>query len=119
MGETTFLGYTSEFSNKALVSSWSSGTGAAGVFGALSYAALRQSKISLRTSLLLMLTAPILMALSFWVLISPPKVICVQSTDHSKLHNNSQFSSQSSIVPVTETHEEKLNKTKLFKVNIL
>lgn len=45
------------------VSTWSSGTGAAGVFGALSYAGLRTVGISSQTTLLLMLVVPGAMAL--------------------------------------------------------
>ena len=46
------------------VSSWSSGTGAAGVFGSLSYAGLIAAGLSPRHAILTMLVVPVLMAVA-------------------------------------------------------
>lgn len=45
-----------------MVSAWSSGTGGAGVVGALSYALLQ--RLGMKTTLLLMLVIPVLTAVS-------------------------------------------------------
>ncbi|XP_035229994.1 battenin-like [Stegodyphus dumicola] len=70
LGEVTFLSYSSFF-EKDVVSTWSSGTGGAGVFGALSYASLH-FVLDTKYILLVMLTIPVLTALVFWILIIHP-----------------------------------------------
>ncbi|TMW42773.1 hypothetical protein DOY81_012148, partial [Sarcophaga bullata] len=72
IGEAKFMSYSSYF-NKNVVSTWSSGTGAAGVVGSISYACLRSLNISDRDTLLLMLFSPVLEAFSFWVLLRSPQ----------------------------------------------
>jgi battenin len=61
-----------------VITSWSSGTGGAGIFGALTYAILTDKKffdVTPRTALLLMLIIPTIFALTFWKLLkSPPSV---------------------------------------------
>jgi hypothetical protein len=47
-----------------VISTWSSGTGAAGILGASSYAALTAIGLSAVNSLLVMLVVPVLMATS-------------------------------------------------------
>ncbi|KAF5285716.1 hypothetical protein FQA39_LY16522 [Lamprigera yunnana] len=69
LGEATFLQYSSFF-DKNVISTWSSGTGGAGVAGALSYAAL--NALGLRTALLIMLIVPITMAVAFWIILPKP-----------------------------------------------
>jgi len=49
---------------RSQVSTWSSGTGAAGVAGALSYAGLTAIKLSPRITLLIMLVVPCLLFLT-------------------------------------------------------
>jgi len=46
------------------VSTWSSGTGAAGVFGALSYAGLTALHITPSTTLLIMIVVPCLLGVT-------------------------------------------------------
>lgn len=77
LGEVTLLQFSS-FYDKNVVSTWSSGTGAAGIAGSLSYAAL--NSLGLRNALLIMLVVPILMAISFWVILPKP-----QTTHNSEL----------------------------------
>ena len=55
----------SNFSHRNVVSTWSSGTGAAGVFGALSYAGLTAVGVSPRNTLLVMLIIVLLMTFRF------------------------------------------------------
>ncbi|KAF6774830.1 hypothetical protein AHF37_05308 [Paragonimus kellicotti] len=61
IGDVSFLSMTAFF-NKNCVSAWSSGTGAAGLIGALAYAALTSS-ISPEQTLLVVTVVPILLAL--------------------------------------------------------
>ncbi|XP_063593579.1 battenin-like [Penaeus indicus] len=71
LGEVTFLAYTARF-HRNVVSTWSSGTGAAGLFGALSYAGFTSAGLTPRTTVLLMLIIPVIMSLSFWLLLKHP-----------------------------------------------
>ncbi|XP_067647801.1 battenin-like [Eurosta solidaginis] len=79
IGEPTFLSYSSQF-NKNVVSTWSSGTGGAGVIGSLSYASLRALSLSPRDTMLVMLFFPALEAFTFWVILRKPALIPLTST---------------------------------------
>ncbi|XP_033220580.1 battenin [Belonocnema kinseyi] len=70
VGETTLLSYSNRF-NKHVISTWSSGTGGAGIFGAISYAGLK-IWLSTRDTLLLMLIVPVLEAIAFWFILVHP-----------------------------------------------
>ncbi|GFX54204.1 battenin [Trichonephila clavipes] len=54
-----------------VVSTWSSGTGGAGVVGALSYASLKEF-FELKTTFQIMLVTPVLTAITFWIIIDHP-----------------------------------------------
>ncbi|XP_060537468.1 battenin [Cylas formicarius] len=69
LGEVTYLQYSS-FYQRNVVSAWSSGTGGAGVIGALSYSLLQY--FGMKTSLLIMLVVPASMAISFWIILPKP-----------------------------------------------
>ncbi|RWS31164.1 Battenin-like protein [Leptotrombidium deliense] len=71
LGEVTFLGYTSLF-DPNVISTWSSGTGGAGLLGSFSYAGITSLGLSPKHTLLLMLIVPFLMSITFWVIIVPP-----------------------------------------------
>jgi battenin len=71
LGEVTYLQYSSFF-DRNVVSTWSSGTGGAGVIGALSYSILQQ--LGLKTTLLVMLLVPGLMAVTFFIILPTPEV---------------------------------------------
>ncbi|XP_012280291.1 battenin [Orussus abietinus] len=73
LGEVTLLSYSHRYS-KQVISTWSSGTGGAGVIGALSYAGLRMW-ISTENTLLLMLIVPAIQAITFWLILVHPKPI--------------------------------------------
>ncbi|XP_050450880.1 battenin [Cataglyphis hispanica] len=70
LGEVTMLSYSNQFSNQ-VISTWSSGTGGAGVIGALSYAALT-TVLSIENTLLIMLIVPLLQAVAFWCVLKHP-----------------------------------------------
>lgn len=74
LGEVTFLSYSSFF-DKDSVSTWSSGTGGAGLIGALSYASLTHV-MGQRTALLVMLVVPVVMSITFWIIIQHPTPSC-------------------------------------------
>lgn len=71
LGEVTFLSLTAFFYSD-VVSCWSSGTGGAGILGALSYLGLTAAGLSPRGSLLVMLIIPALLFISYFVLLLPP-----------------------------------------------
>ncbi|XP_074605103.1 CLN3 lysosomal/endosomal transmembrane protein, battenin isoform X2 [Brevipalpus obovatus] len=74
LGEATFLIFSSLFADTKTIAFWSSGTGGAGVLAAISYASLTSSLIgfSPHTTLLVMTIIPVIMALTFWILIKVP-----------------------------------------------
>ncbi|XP_073972069.1 battenin-like isoform X1 [Rhodnius prolixus] len=74
LGETSLLAYTVFFKTKNVISTWSSGTGAAGLFGSFAYAALINLGLSPTTTLLSMLVSPAAMAFCFWGLVEHPKI---------------------------------------------
>ncbi|XP_037557243.1 battenin-like isoform X1 [Dermacentor silvarum] len=79
LGEITFLAYSSHFDTD-VISTWSSGTGGAGVLGAFSYAAMA-SVLTPETTLLVMLFVPVLLAISFWGILAHPKIRARQPVD--------------------------------------
>ncbi|KAL0108823.1 hypothetical protein PUN28_014146 [Cardiocondyla obscurior] len=78
LGEVTLLSYSNQFS-KEVISTWSSGTGGAGVIGALSYAGLAMV-LSTEHTLLVMLTVPFLQAITFWGILKHPTHIKIPIT---------------------------------------
>ncbi|XP_059010260.1 battenin isoform X2 [Mustela lutreola] len=71
LGEVTFLSLTA-FYPRAVISWWSSGTGGAGLLGALSYLGLTQAGLSPQHTLLSMLGVPALLLASYFCLLTPP-----------------------------------------------
>lgn len=68
LGEVTFLAYSAKY-NRNVISTWSSGTGGAGIVGAVSYAGLISLGLTPFNTLLIMLIIPVLQAFSFWILL--------------------------------------------------
>lgn len=58
--------------NRNVISAWSSGTGAAGVTGAASYALFKYMNILPETTLLMMLVVPVLQIITFFVVLQEP-----------------------------------------------
>ncbi|TKR94318.1 hypothetical protein L596_008615 [Steinernema carpocapsae] len=87
IGETSYMSMTAHFSTD-VIAAWSSGTGGAGIFGAITYAVLTDPSLlhlSPRNALLSMLVVPGIFIVTFWkILQSPaslPKLkICDSST---------------------------------------
>lgn len=71
LGEPTFLAYSAYF-NKNVISTWSSGTGGAGIVGALAYTVLRTIGLSNRQTLLVMVTVPVIEIFCFYGLLRKP-----------------------------------------------
>ncbi|XP_033647342.1 battenin-like isoform X1 [Asterias rubens] len=82
LGEFTYVSLMA-FYEKNVVSTWSSGTGAAGFIGSLAYAGLTEAGLSPRNSLLVMLVVPLSMIISYWgILVSSPTMRQSQDTIH-------------------------------------
>ncbi|XP_041812834.1 battenin isoform X2 [Chelmon rostratus] len=71
LGELSFLSLTVFFSRDVL-GGWGSGTGGAGVAGALLYSGLTQIGLSPQITLLIMLVVPFAMLISYFLLLLPP-----------------------------------------------
>ncbi|XP_058536930.1 battenin isoform X1 [Ochotona princeps] len=72
LGEVTFLSLTAIYP-RAVISWWSSGTGGAGLLGALSYLGLTQAGLSPQNTLLSMLGVPALLLASYFLLLTAPE----------------------------------------------
>ncbi|XP_040829034.1 battenin isoform X2 [Ochotona curzoniae] len=72
LGEVTFLSLTAIYP-RAVISWWSSGTGGAGLLGALSYLGLTQAGLSPQNTLLSMLGIPALLLASYFLLLTAPE----------------------------------------------
>ncbi|XP_013421642.1 battenin-like [Lingula anatina] len=100
LGEVTFFQMTVYF-DQNVVSAFSSGTGAAGFLGALTYAGLRTAGVSARNCLFFMLVYPAIMAATYFLLlVKPPELSgpCSKLNRYDKLiqssdENNSDRSS--------------------------
>ncbi|XP_017532572.1 battenin isoform X1 [Manis javanica] len=73
LGEVTFLSLTAIYP-RAVISWWSSGTGGAGLLGALSYLCLTQAGLSPQHTLLSMLGIPALLLASYFFLLTSPEL---------------------------------------------
>lgn len=71
LGEPTFLAHSTHY-NKNVVSTWSSGTGGAGVIGALSYSLLRETGLSSCETLLIMIIVPTIELITYFTILTPP-----------------------------------------------
>ena len=85
LGEVSLLPHTQSCPGQGVLPAWASGTGAAGVLGAGSYAALTALGVGARHSLLLMLWVPVGLALAFWVLLVPHKLPLPGQEDQESL----------------------------------
>lgn len=59
--------------DRNVISTWASGTGAAGIAGAFTYAFLLNLGLTTKASLHLMLVVPCIQALAFYTLLRPPR----------------------------------------------
>lgn len=107
MGESSILAYTSNY-NKNTLSTWSSGTGGAGVIGSLAYAGLYALKVSSRNIMLIMLILPVLECVAFWIILRKPTGL----VDNSEPTVNSTIESDK---PLQGAKEKLLYVISLFK----
>ncbi|KAL3289973.1 hypothetical protein HHI36_023355 [Cryptolaemus montrouzieri] len=89
LGEATYLQY-SAFYDKNVLSTWSSGTGGAGVFGAASYTIL--TIFGMKNTLLIMLIVPITMGVSFWIILPRPSEEDQKTIEVQKRVNTEEIS---------------------------
>lgn len=61
--------------HRNVISTWSSGTGGAGIFGSFLYAGLIEIGLSPVNTMLLMLSVPMLEGAAFWILLRNPNSI--------------------------------------------
>lgn len=80
LGEPTFLAY-SAFFNKNVISTWSSGTGGAGIVGALAYTLLRRIGLDNRQTLLVMVVVPVLELFVMYFLLRKPTSSKIEDQD--------------------------------------
>uniref|UniRef100_A0A5K3FEQ9 Battenin n=1 Tax=Mesocestoides corti TaxID=53468 RepID=A0A5K3FEQ9_MESCO len=78
LGDVTFLTMVAFF-DTSVVSSWSSGTGAAGVVGSTFYAGMT-SLVPPQTTLLATLFAPLVMLTTYFVILEKPQIAVFQAT---------------------------------------
>ncbi|XP_041473302.1 battenin-like isoform X1 [Lytechinus variegatus] len=100
LGEFSFLSMATFF-DENVVSTWSSGTGGAGLFGALSYAGLTSAGLSPRNTILVMLIIPVLMASSYWLVLV--RVPAIQSCTWGRRQAHIQYPP---LLEETEKEEE-------------
>lgn len=74
LGEPTFLTHSTHYHNNC-VSTWSSGTGGAGIIGALSYSLLREVGLSSRQTLLVMIVVPVIEIFTFFFILTKQRVV--------------------------------------------
>jgi len=86
LGEITFLALSAHY-DKNTVSAWSSGTGGAGIFGAVSYLVLR-SFLSNKMTLFVCSPMPFLFILSYFVLLSKPASLEVDEERKPVINEN-------------------------------
>ncbi|XP_042360623.1 battenin isoform X2 [Plectropomus leopardus] len=127
LGELSFLALTVYFSRDVL-GGWGSGTGGAGVAGALLYSGLTQVGLSPHITLLIMLVVPFAMLISyFFLLVLPPSLpqwrgreteyAAVGSEERQQLMDGSEGEEQAKSTPEDEangalTFTEKLHVIK-------
>lgn len=71
--------------DRNVISTWSSGTGAAGLFGAVTYAGLLAIGMAAEKTMLLMLIVPLIQALAFFALLRRPTRNCRPRTSNSSI----------------------------------
>ncbi|KAJ8301268.1 hypothetical protein KUTeg_020255 [Tegillarca granosa] len=93
LGEVTYMSLASFF-QRNVISAYSSGTGGAGLFGALSYAGMTTAGLSPRNTLLSMIVVPVIMAFSYFVVLDKPREISpgsINGEDSQNLISNQNY----------------------------
>ncbi|KJH48176.1 CLN3 protein [Dictyocaulus viviparus] len=113
LGEVSYLALASHFDAR-VISTWSSGTGGAGIIGAITYAVLTDQlmlHLSPRAALYGMLVVPLVFAYTFWfvlelphsvhkITICNPKTYFVPLKNDIRLHRNFQRRRLQAVIPL-------------------
>lgn len=116
-GELSFLGLTHYYGHFALAA-WGSGTGGAGLVGAGAYAiATNNLHISPRTSLLWFSFLPLIMLISFFVLLplAPLRAGSERRGDYEAIESEEQDQENASLLPSADTTTEDSSTPNLNK----
>jgi battenin len=89
-----------------VISTWSSGTGGAGIVGAISYTVLRAIGLSNKQTLLVMIAVPILEAFIFFLLLRKPLSLAEQIANSEK-KDQDEDQMESNVEPLV-TFKEKI-----------
>lgn len=112
LGEPTFLAYSAYF-NKNVISTWSSGTGGAGIVGSLAYTLLRFFGLSNQQTLLVMVSIPILELITFFGLLRKPASSRIEDQAIGK-----HVAEEDNVEPMRSMKEKILYIGKLFRFMI-
>ena len=100
-GEITFLSLTAHY-HKSTVSAWSSGTGAAGVAGALIYAGLR-SFLSPKVTLIIQIFIPVITLVAYFFLLTPKQSSELSSPQERHVQQRSSDNDSTSLMSQDES----------------
>ncbi|XP_056143887.1 battenin [Lampris incognitus] len=110
MGELSFLSLTVFFSRNVL-GGWGSGTGGAGVAGALLYSVLTQAGLSPRVTLLIMLVIPVAMLISYFsLLVFPPDFRQWQCGEAGSAMRGDSSEERRGLMDSSDAEQEQLEK---------
>ncbi|CAO1390978.1 unnamed protein product [Diamesa serratosioi] len=115
LGEPTFLAYSAYF-NKNTISTWSSGTGGAGIVGALCFTVLRSLGLNNQQTLLVMIAVPILELITFFGLLRKPLPLDQQIAE---LQKSNKSLTEAAYEPPLEGIRQKISYIKKLVIYIL
>ncbi|CAO1415609.1 unnamed protein product [Diamesa hyperborea] len=115
LGEPTFLAYSAYF-NKNTISTWSSGTGGAGIVGALSFTVLRGLGLSNQQTLLVMISVPVLELITFFGLLRKPLPLDEQIAEQQK---SKESLTEAAYEPPLEGFREKISYIKKLLIYMM
>jgi len=101
LGEASLLSYMAFYKNKNVITTWSSGTGAAGFVGAMSYLVLSKF-LPLDVTVYLLVIVPVIMGLCFWLLLVHPDL---SGNPQENVNNTRRTSNPEDDVPVATTQD--------------
>ncbi|CAF0873839.1 unnamed protein product [Brachionus calyciflorus] len=110
-GEITFLSLSTLYSRNLSITGWASGTGAAGLIGSFGYAALTSLGLNPKTTILIMLFIPVIMALSY---IALPNVDFAKSRIYAEIESDNESNNESQVVNSTNGEVSFESKLKMI-----
>ena len=109
------MAYSAYF-NKNTISTWSSGTGGAGIVGALCFTVLRSLGLNNQQTLLVMVSVPILELITFFGLLRKPLPLDEQIAE---LQKSNKSLTEAAYEPPLEGFKEKITYIKKLFIYIL